>query len=140
MCLVVAMHRQADLLEIVDALCARAASRADCTAGSNTAIKTAMIATTTSNSINVKPRGRGFKTAALRSCIKTLAAKNHNGEDRLTDVGQAVGSQVERKSICGSIYHPDAKLRPGIVSGRKALDHWTWCTVGLALGWGSLNI
>ena len=42
----------------------RAASRADCTAGSSSAIKTAMMAMTTSSSISVKPRrqqrrGRG---------------------------------------------------------------------------------
>ena len=47
--------RQADLLEVVDALGARAASRADCTAGKSSAIRTAMIAITTSNSISVKP-------------------------------------------------------------------------------------
>src|SRR6516165_7601708 len=35
----------------------RAASRADCTAGSNSAIRTAMIAITTSSSIKVKPFG-----------------------------------------------------------------------------------
>ena len=34
----------------------RAASRADCTAGNKSAISTAMIAITTSNSIRVKPR------------------------------------------------------------------------------------
>ncbi len=34
----------------------RAASRAACTAGSSSAISTAMIAMTTSNSISVKPR------------------------------------------------------------------------------------
>src|SRR5262245_22095909 len=34
----------------------RAASRADCTAGSSSAINTAMIAITTSNSMSVKPR------------------------------------------------------------------------------------
>src|SRR3954452_4003713 len=36
----------------------RAASRADWTAGSNSAIRTAMMAMTTSSSIKVKPRGR----------------------------------------------------------------------------------
>ena len=34
----------------------RAASRADCTAGSSRAIRTAMIAITTRSSISVKPR------------------------------------------------------------------------------------
>jgi hypothetical protein len=34
----------------------RAASRADCTAGKSKAIRTAMIAITTSNSMSVKPR------------------------------------------------------------------------------------
>src|SRR5205823_4147267 len=39
----------------------RAASRAACTAGSRSAIRTAMIAITTSSSIRVKPRrGRGY--------------------------------------------------------------------------------
>src|ERR1700679_399624 len=38
----------------------RAASRACCTAGNSNAIKTAMIAITTSSSINVKPRQRRF--------------------------------------------------------------------------------
>src|SRR5580692_2998359 len=37
----------------------RAASRADCTAGSNSAIRTAMIAITTSSSIRVKPTRPG---------------------------------------------------------------------------------
>ena len=36
----------------------RAASRADCTAGSNSAINTAMIAITTKSSIKVKPAYR----------------------------------------------------------------------------------
>src|SRR5438132_1516191 len=36
----------------------RDASRADCTAGSNSAISTAMMAMTTSSSIRVKPRWR----------------------------------------------------------------------------------
>ena len=45
-----------ELLEIVRALDPRAASRADCTAGSSIAISTAMIAITTNNSISVNPR------------------------------------------------------------------------------------
>jgi hypothetical protein len=42
----------------------RAASRAAWTAGSSKAIKTAMMAMTTSNSIRVKPR-RGFERAIV---------------------------------------------------------------------------
>ena len=42
-----------DLLEIVRALPRRAASRADCTAGKRSAIKTAMMAMTTKSSIRV---------------------------------------------------------------------------------------
>src|SRR5947207_332032 len=44
----------------------RAASRAACTAGSRRAIRTAMIAITTSNSIRVKARGRAFMGLLLR--------------------------------------------------------------------------
>ena len=47
----------------------RAASRAACTAGSNSAIKIAMIAITTSNSTNVKPcrclEATGFNLAGF---------------------------------------------------------------------------
>ena len=42
----------------------RAASRADCTAGSKSEIRTAMIAITTSNSISVKPR----RVVGIRLC------------------------------------------------------------------------
>jgi hypothetical protein len=45
---------EGDWLEVVGAL--HAASRAACTAGNSRAIRTAMIAITTSNSIKVKPR------------------------------------------------------------------------------------
>ena len=56
----VVVHGQAELLHVVDALDARrAASRAACTAGSSRAIKTAMIAITTSSSISVNPRTLG---------------------------------------------------------------------------------
>ena len=44
----------------------RAASRADCTAGSNKAINTAMIAMTTKSSMSVKARGAGRLHAAGR--------------------------------------------------------------------------
>ncbi len=54
----VIMKGQADLLELLVHCDRRAASRAACTAGSNSAISTAMIAITTSSSIRVKPRGR----------------------------------------------------------------------------------
>ncbi len=53
--LVVVVHRQADLLEVVDALRRRAASRAAWTAGRSSAINTAMMAMTTRSSIRVKP-------------------------------------------------------------------------------------
>ena len=49
---------QADLLEIILRHCAGLAPRADWTAGKKSAINTAMIAITTSNSIRVKPRLR----------------------------------------------------------------------------------
>ena len=51
------MQGQADLLQVVDTLPRRAASRADCTAGNKSEIKTAIIAITTSNSMRVKARG-----------------------------------------------------------------------------------
>ena len=51
----IVVHRQAHLLQVVDAL-ARRRPRADCTAGNNKAMRTAMIAMTTSSSISVKPR------------------------------------------------------------------------------------
>src|SRR6516165_1665332 len=43
----------------------RAASRADCTAGSKSAIKTEMMEMTTSNSIRVKPRRMAFGIISL---------------------------------------------------------------------------
>ena len=46
------MHAQTQLFQVIDAL-GRTASRADCTAGKSSAIKTAMIAITTKSSINV---------------------------------------------------------------------------------------
>jgi hypothetical protein len=55
---VVIVQRDTELLEVVDALRAPrglAASRAAWTAGSNSAIRTAMMAMTTSNSMRVKP-------------------------------------------------------------------------------------
>ena len=48
-------QREPKLLHVVHALDPRAASRADWTAGRSKAIKTAMIAITTSSSIRVKP-------------------------------------------------------------------------------------
>ena len=53
---VVVVAREADLLHVVGALDRRAASRAAWTAGSKSAIRTAMMAITTSSSISVKPR------------------------------------------------------------------------------------
>src|SRR5258707_10538814 len=44
----------------------RAASRAAWTAGSRSAIRTAMIAMTTSNSISVNPRGSGRRAMTIR--------------------------------------------------------------------------
>ena len=62
---VVVVQRQADLLHVVGAIGdRRAASRADCTAGSKSEIRTAMMAMTTSSSISVKPR----RDCDLRSC------------------------------------------------------------------------
>ena len=49
----VIVQGQADLLQVVDTLARRAASRAAWTAGNSRAIRTAMIAITTSNSISV---------------------------------------------------------------------------------------
>ena len=50
-------NRQRDLLQVVGALRPRrAASRADCTAGKSSEIKTAMIAITTRSSMSVNPR------------------------------------------------------------------------------------
>jgi hypothetical protein len=54
----VVVKRQADLFQIVLALAAAGGFRACCTAGSNSAIKMAMIAITTKSSIRVKPRAR----------------------------------------------------------------------------------
>ena len=56
----VVVHRQADLLEVIGALVRRAASRADCTAGSRSAIRTEMMAMTTRSSMSAKPRRRMF--------------------------------------------------------------------------------
>ena len=57
---------QGELLEIVLALQLPPASRADCTAGSNKAIRMPMIVTTTRSSTSVKPRGldRGQRAAS----------------------------------------------------------------------------
>jgi hypothetical protein len=49
---------QADLLEVVDALAAARGLAGLCTAGNSRAIRTAMMAMTTSNSISVKPARR----------------------------------------------------------------------------------
>ena len=51
----VVVRRERQLLEVVDALGLRAASRTDCTAGSKSEMRTAMIAITTSSSMSVKP-------------------------------------------------------------------------------------
>ena len=53
---VVVVHGEADLLELLMHWDRRAASRADCTAGSRREIRTAIMAITTSSSISVKPR------------------------------------------------------------------------------------
>ena len=50
------MHGQPELLQVVDALGRRAASRADWTAGKKVAINTAIMAMTTNNSMSVKAR------------------------------------------------------------------------------------
>src|SRR5262245_29971645 len=60
----------------------RAASRADCTAGSNRAIKTPMIAMTTSSSIRVNPpRARRFLTShpAFPDGTKEAADRERKG-------------------------------------------------------------
>ncbi len=72
----VIVHRQAKLLEVIGALDPTSRLRAACTAGSKKAIRTAMIAITTSSSISVKPRGfeegssesRGMEIPSGRSC------------------------------------------------------------------------
>jgi len=58
--LMIIMQRQAHLLKLFLQADRRAASRACCTAGNNNAIKMAIIAITTSNSMSVNPRWRGF--------------------------------------------------------------------------------
>ncbi len=58
---------QPDLLEVVVALRPRAASRAAWTAGNKRAIRTAMMAMTTSSSINVKPLRNFFIYAPLQA-------------------------------------------------------------------------
>src|SRR6516165_2638606 len=67
----------------------RAASRADCTAGSNSAIKTAMIAMTTSSSISVNPRRR------IERALQDVRKK----EDEITlrCLPQHVGERVPSK-------------------------------------------
>lgn len=57
----------------------RAASRADCTAGSNSAISTAMIAMTTSNSISVNPT-RGRRTRHEPIMVRLLLKLNTDGK------------------------------------------------------------
>jgi hypothetical protein len=54
----------------------RAASRADCTAGSKSEIKTAMIAMTTSSSISVKPLRVTFFIKPILSEVGTLRMIN----------------------------------------------------------------
>ena len=49
------MSRQRELFKVVDALGAAGRSRADWTAGNSSAIKTLVMAITTSSSIRVKP-------------------------------------------------------------------------------------
>ena len=82
------MQAEADLLEVVDALGAPGRLRAACTAGKSSPIRTAMIAMTTSNSINVKPR------LLMRCMIGTLRSWRTNGiddEGRLVDRGASDG-------------------------------------------------
>ena len=64
----IVVSRQGDLLEVIGALSARAASRADCTAGSKSEIKTAMMEMTTSSSISVKPRDRNTGIRVFIRC------------------------------------------------------------------------
>src|ERR1700743_694565 len=54
-----------------------AASRAACTAGSKSAIRTAMIAITTSSSIRVKPRHRNRDLVSMRKISRGWNASGH---------------------------------------------------------------
>ena len=71
-CRVVVVEAYADLLEVVGT-CMRRASRAAWTAGNNIAIRTAMIAITTNNSISVQPNDadrwlKSYSIQVLRDC------------------------------------------------------------------------
>src|SRR4051812_40329524 len=66
----------------------RAASRADCTAGSNREIRTAMIAITTSSSIRVKPVRRQGSEVLIE---QLLFVDGRMRRDETSDLGRSVG-------------------------------------------------
>src|SRR4051812_2316151 len=78
----------------------RAASRADWTAGRSRAIKTAMIAITTSNSIRVKPRDR------LRREGKRIMEQTPEGNEPRTVAGTPELIRAGRETPCRYRMHP----------------------------------
>ena len=71
----VGVHRNADLLEIVDAMSSSAASRAACTAGSRIATKIPIMAITTSSSTRVKPLERLDAKQGKARCIDSTSPR-----------------------------------------------------------------
>src|SRR5215471_2774213 len=87
----------------------RAASRADCTAGNNRAIRTAMMAITTSSSIKVKPREaeRLFmamsleKKRKMRDCTSCQANSSQGTEDREHRTDRTGRSEAVEPEVAG---------------------------------------
>src|SRR5690348_9149432 len=78
----------------------RAASRACCTAGRSSAIRIAMIAITTSNSINVKPKR--FRNLAGMTGLHQLGNGKRNGNGASRKIEQPACAARRARSDAGS--------------------------------------
>src|SRR5271166_2343232 len=88
----------------------RAASRADCTAGSSSAIKTAMIAITTKSSMSVKPdRFRFMAITPLRKLVS----------DRRTKVVEVFSATPGRATV---LRLDLVKVRENVVAFERELE------------------
>src|SRR4051812_38635133 len=70
----------------------RAASRADCTAGSSNEIRTAMIAMTTRSSIRVKPRRMHVDSLGRRTIFILLDAARRGKDDGLNHMLEPIAN------------------------------------------------
>ena len=90
--LVIIVEGQADLLEVVDALAAASGLRAAWTAGRSRAIRTAMIAITTSSSISVKPR-------RVRDCMHVPPIR-----EGMTGQNEGVYNRTSQENFARGVY------------------------------------